>query len=75
VVRKTRLLYNSPIFCVPKKNGQGLRILQDFRGLNAKTKMDKYSMKEISECISDIGRAGIWYLESQEDQAHRYKQP
>jgi hypothetical protein len=32
--------------------------VQDFRGLNAKTKMDKYSMKEISECISDIGRAG-----------------
>ena len=58
VVRKTRSLYNSPIFCVPKKNGQGLRIVQDFRGLNAKTKMDKYSMKEISECISDIGRAG-----------------
>jgi hypothetical protein len=58
VVRKTKSLYNSPIFCVPKKNGQGLRIVQDFRGLNAKTKMDKYSMKEISECISDIGRAG-----------------
>jgi hypothetical protein len=58
VVRRTRSLYNSPIFCVPKKNGQGLRIVQDFRGLNTKTKKDKYSMKEVSECIADIGRAG-----------------
>ena len=57
VVRRTRSLYNSPIFCVPKKNGQGLRIVQDFRGLNAKTKTDKYSTKEISECLADIGKA------------------
>ena len=27
VVRRTNSLYNSPIFCVPKKQGQGLRIL------------------------------------------------
>ncbi len=30
VVRRSDLLYNSPIFCVPKKQGQGLRIVQDF---------------------------------------------
>ncbi|HEY7534112.1 MAG TPA: reverse transcriptase family protein, partial [Nitrospiraceae bacterium] len=41
-----------------KKTGQGLRIVQDFRALNSKTKIDKYSMKDISECIGDIGRAG-----------------
>jgi hypothetical protein len=58
VVRRTKSLYNSPIFCVPKKTGQGLRIVQDFRALNTKTKIDKYSMKDISECIGDIGRAG-----------------
>ena len=51
-------MYNSPIFCVPKKNGSGLRIVQDFRELNAHSHIDKYSMKEISECIGDIGRAG-----------------
>lgn len=54
VVRRTQSLYNSPIFCVPKKSGQGLRIVQDFRGINAKTKMDKYSTMEISECLADI---------------------
>lgn len=58
VVRRSNSLYNSPIFCVPKKQGQGLRIVQDFRALNLHTHIDKYSMKEIHECIGDIGRAG-----------------
>jgi len=57
VVRRSDSLYNSPIFCVPKKQGQGLRIVQDFRELNQNSHIDKYSMKEITECISDIGRA------------------
>jgi hypothetical protein len=30
VVWRLDLLYNSPIFCVPKKQGQGLWIMQDF---------------------------------------------
>jgi hypothetical protein len=42
---------------VPKKQGQGLRIVQDFRLLNQHSHIDKYSMKEIRECIGDIGRA------------------
>jgi len=57
VVRRSNSLYNSPIFCVPKKQGQGLRIVQDFRDLNNHTHTDKYSMKEIHECIGDIGRS------------------
>jgi hypothetical protein len=44
-------------FCVPKKQGQGLRVVQDFRELNNHSHIDKYSMKEITECIGDIGRA------------------
>jgi hypothetical protein len=56
VVRRSDSLYNSPIFCVPKKQGQGLRIVQDFRELNQNSHIDKYSMKEITECIIDIGR-------------------
>ncbi len=31
--------------------------MQDFRLLNKHSHIDKYSMKEISECIGDIGRA------------------
>jgi hypothetical protein len=57
VVRQSNSPYNSPIFCVPKKQGQGLRIVQDFRHLNQQSHIDKYSMKEINECIRDIGRA------------------
>jgi Reverse transcriptase (RNA-dependent DNA polymerase)/RNase H-like domain found in reverse transcriptase len=57
VVRQSNSNYNSPIFCVPKKQGQGLRIVQDFRLLNQHSHIDKYSMKEISECIGDIGQA------------------
>jgi len=34
VVRRSSSPYNSPIFCIPKKQGQGLRIIQDFRQLN-----------------------------------------
>ena len=57
VVQRSSSLYNSPVFCVPKKDG-ALRIVQDFRELNNKSYPDKYSMKEIHECIGDIGRAG-----------------
>ena len=42
---------------MPKKQGQGLRVVQDFRELNNHSHIDKYSMKEITECIGDIGRA------------------
>jgi len=54
VVKRANSLYNSPIFCVPKKQGQGLRVVQDFRELNNLSHIDKYSIKEIKECI---GRA------------------
>jgi transposase InsO family protein len=57
VVQPCRSKYNSPLFCVAKKNG-GLRIVQDFRALNAKTLEDKYSMKDIAECINEIGQSG-----------------
>ena len=57
VVQTTRSRYNSPIFAVAKKNG-GIRLVQDFRALNAQSHLDKYSMKDVSECIGDIGRSG-----------------
>ncbi len=57
VVKRANSLYNSAIFCVPKKQGQGLRVVQDFRELNNHSHIDTYSMKEITECLGDIGRA------------------
>jgi hypothetical protein len=79
VVQSTSSPYNSQIFCVTKKQGQGLRIVQDFRQLNQHSHIDKYSMKEINECIGDIGRAnssifsmldltsGFWQIKLEEE--------
>jgi hypothetical protein len=56
-----------------------LRIVQDFREFNNHSHIDKYSMKEITECIGDIGRAnstiflmldltsGFWQMKLDED--------
>jgi hypothetical protein len=40
-VKQSNSLYNSPTFCVPKKQGQGLRVVQDFRELNNHLCIDK----------------------------------
>jgi hypothetical protein len=53
VIKRANSLYNSPIFCVPKKQGQGLQVVQDFQEFNNQS-LDKYLMKEITECIGDI---------------------
>jgi hypothetical protein len=57
VIKRSNSIFNSPIFCVQKKQGQGLMFIQDFRELNEKSHINKYSMKEITKCIGDIGRA------------------
>ncbi len=79
VVKRTTSLYNSPLFCVPKKQGQGLSIVQDFGELNNHSHIDKYSMKELTECNWDIGRAnstifstldltsGFWQMKLEEN--------
>ncbi|MGI9142025.1 MAG: reverse transcriptase domain-containing protein, partial [Fluviibacter sp.] len=57
IIQPSRSRYNNPLFLVQKKDGSH-RVVQDFRALNAHTYVDKYSMKDVSECISEIGRAG-----------------
>jgi hypothetical protein len=49
--------YNCTLFIVSKKDGN-LRVVQDFRELNAKSLDDRYSMKDINQCIGDIGSSG-----------------
>jgi hypothetical protein len=44
VVRRLQSMCNSPIFCVPKKTGEGLCIVQDFIELIEYSHIDKYSM-------------------------------
>jgi hypothetical protein len=57
IIQPSRSRYNSPVFLVQKKDGTH-RVVQDFRSLNSNTYVDKYSMKDVQECISEIGRAG-----------------
>ncbi len=57
VIQPARSRYNSPIFAVMKKDGN-VRLVQDFCALNNQSYTDKYSMKDVSECISEIGRLG-----------------
>jgi hypothetical protein len=56
VVRPSNSKFNSPMSIVAKKDG-GVRIVQDFRAINHQTKVDKFSMRDMIECINEIGRA------------------
>jgi hypothetical protein len=56
IVQNSRSRFNSPLFLVTKKDG-GFRVVQDFRALNAQSYVDKYSMKDVTECIDEIGRS------------------
>ncbi|MGI9161329.1 MAG: reverse transcriptase domain-containing protein, partial [Mycobacterium sp.] len=49
--------YNSPIFVVPKKDGS-FRFVLDYRALNENSLEDRYTMKDVGECIGEIGKAG-----------------
>ena len=57
VIEPAQSKYNSPIFTVAKKNG-GIVLVQDFWALNAETHIDKYCMRDVMECIKEIGWSG-----------------
>jgi hypothetical protein len=86
-IEVSRSPYNSPIFCVAKKKlpnaEEGdpvpLRVVLDYRGVNARSMPDRYSIKEVRECIDEIGRSdsdryscidltsGFWQMELEEE--------
>ena len=57
IIQPAHSRFNSPIFVVPKKDGS-MRFVLDFRALNANSQDDRYTMKDVNECIGEIGRAG-----------------
>ena len=57
IIEPAQSLYNSPLFCVRKKDG-GLRVVLDYRKLNAKTLPDRYSIRGVDECIREVGYSG-----------------
>ena len=56
-IEVSRSAYNSPVFFVKKANG-GLRAVLDFRELNHKSLPDRYVIREIRECIDEVGANG-----------------
>ena len=63
LIERARSPYNSPIFCVPKKNkdeaGQNLvRTVLDYRHVNFRTLPDRYSIRTVEQCIDEVGLAG-----------------
>jgi hypothetical protein len=58
IIERSRSPYNSPIFCVPKKEGQGLRCVLDYRRVNHSSFSDRYALRTIDECLETVGRAG-----------------
>ena len=57
LIERSNSKFNSPVFCVPKKEGQGLRVVLDYRQLNHKSIPDKYSIRTIDQCLEEIGQA------------------
>ena len=55
LIEISRSRYNSPIFCVKKKNGEW-RPVVDLRAINQATVDDFYSIRDIKACIDEIGR-------------------
>ena len=63
LIKQARSPYNSPIFCVPKKNtdesGKRLvRVVLDYCHVNFRTLPDRYSIRTIDQCIDEVGMAG-----------------
>jgi len=56
IVQPSQSRFNSPIFVVKKKD-VSFRLVQDFRALNSQTYPNKYSMRDISDRIDEIGRS------------------
>jgi hypothetical protein len=57
VVRPSSIKFNSPMFVIAKKV-EGVVIVQDLCAINQQTMLDKYSMRDVRECINEIGQAG-----------------
>jgi hypothetical protein len=57
IIERSKSNFNLPIFCVSKKDGQGIRTVLDYRSLNKASLLSKYSVRTIDECIEISGRS------------------
>jgi hypothetical protein len=66
-IEVSRLPYNSAVFCVAKKQLPNaapgdpvpLRVVLDFRAVYLKSLPDRYCVKEVRECLDEVGKAKL----------------
>jgi len=56
-IEVSRSGFNAPIFLVPKPHGHGLRAVLDFRAINDASYADRYTIREVRDCVDEIGLA------------------
>jgi hypothetical protein len=64
-IKVSRSPYNSSVFCVAKKQLPNaapgdpvpLRVVLDFRAVNLKSISDRYCVKEVRECLDEVGKS------------------
>jgi hypothetical protein len=64
-IEVSRSLYNSAVFCVAKKQLPNaapgdpvpLRVVPNFRAVNLKSLPDRYCVKEVRECLDEVGKS------------------
>ncbi len=54
-IRPSKGSAGAPVFFVPKTHGRGLRVVVDYRGLNAITIKDRYPLPLMSELMDRVG--------------------
>jgi putative transposase len=57
-IEVSRSCFNTPIFLVPKPHGHGMRAVLDFRQINDASVPDRYTIREVRDCVDEIGMAG-----------------
>ena len=57
-IEVSRSWFNSPIFLVPKPHGHGMRAVLDFRAVNLNSVPDRYTIREVRDCVDEVGLAG-----------------
>ena len=57
-IEVSRSRFNSPIFQVPKPHGHGMRAVLDFRAVNLNSVPDRYTIREVRDCVDEVGLAG-----------------
>ena len=73
LIETARSRYNSPIFCVKKKNGKWRPVI-DLRKVNKHTVDDFYSIKDIRTCLDTVGSARPSVFSSMDMQSGFFQQ-